>query len=173
METKQLSTGQAALMYGIILGVISVAFSIILYVMDLAYERNWATTVVSVLMIVILIAIGIYQYKISNNGLITLSQALKVGIGVALIGGIFGLIYLAVLTNFIEPNFWDTTFERAKPEMLAQNPKMTPAQVDEIIAMQKKFAWMTYPTILVFNLFIGFVVALITGLIVKKSEDTN
>jgi hypothetical protein len=173
METKKLSTGKAALIYGIILGVISVAFSVILYFMDLAYERNWASSLVSIIMIIILVIIGIVQFKISNSGYITIMESLKVGIGVALIGSILSILYLFILTTVIEPGFWEKSIEMAKPAMQEQYPRMTAEQIDQMIATQKKYYWLTYPTIVIFNLFIGFVVSLITGLIVKKSEDTN
>lgn len=173
METKKLSTGKAALIYGLILGAIGVAFSIILHVMELDYQRSWANTAISILLIIILIVVGIYQFKTSNGGFLSLKEALKVGIGVALVGSIISIIYLLVLTNVIAPEFVDKSFEIAKPAMQEQYPKMTSAQIDDIIATQKKYFWITYPTIVIFNLFIGFVTALITGLALKKTKDTD
>lgn len=44
--------------------------------------------------------------------------------------------------------------------------------MDQSIEMQKKFAWISYPVILIFNLILGFVTCLIGGLIMKK-ENTS
>lgn len=173
METKNTSTGKIALIYGVILGLISIAFSVMLYVMDLAYQRNWAASAVSIVMICALIFIGIYQFRSANEGYLSLPEALKVGIGVALIGSIFSIVYLWVLTTYIEPGFWDKTFELARIEMQENYVNLSSDKIDEIITTQKNYLWLTYPTILIFNIFIGFVMALIIGLILKKSRDTE
>ncbi|WP_340198980.1 DUF4199 domain-containing protein [Ascidiimonas sp. W6] len=173
METKKLSTGKAALIYGLILGAISVAFSIMLYVMDLAYQTSWANTLISLLMIVTLIIVGIIQFRKANGGYLSVMQSLKVGIGVALVGSLLSIAYLLLLTNVIEPDFWDKSFEMAKPAMQEQYPKMTSSQIEDIVNTQKEYVWLTYPTIIIFNLFIGFVVSLIMGFVLKKEEDTD
>jgi thiamine transporter ThiT len=47
---------------------------------------------------------------------------------------------------------------------------MTSEQLDQMVEMQKKFSWVTYPAILIMSLLLGLVVGLVTGLIVKKSK---
>lgn len=171
MENTQPKTGKFALNYGIILGAINVVFSLMLYSMDLEYDQGIAKTIVSILILLGVIILAIVQFKKANNGTLILSQALKVGIGTALVGAIISIIYLLIYFNFIDPQFMEKSAEITKATMMEKNPELSQEQIDNMLAMQKKFFWLTYPTIIVFNLFVGFIVSLITGLAIKKSPS--
>ena len=60
--------------------------------------------------------------------------------------------------------------EIAKPKAMAQNPNMTEEQWEQGVEMQKSFAWIQYPVILIMNTVLGLILGLITGLILKKSK---
>ena len=170
MEQQPPKTGKFALNYGIILGAISVAFGIILYSMDMHLERNWTVGAVGILIMASIIAMGILAYKKANGALLSLGQALKVGMGIALIGAIISVIYQYVLVNFIDVDAIDKIMELQKAQF-AENSKLTPEQIDQQIEMSKKFFWVGYPIILIVNLFFGFIISLIAGLIMKKTES--
>ncbi|UOB17341.1 DUF4199 domain-containing protein [Abyssalbus ytuae] len=171
MENIEPKTGKFALNYGLLLGGITIVFSLMLFMMDMHYERSTATTIVNIAVMIAVICLAIYQFKKSNEGYLSLAQALKVGIGVALVAAVIGIIYMLIFTSLIEPEFWDKSFEMAKAVMAEQNPELTSDQINNAIEMQKKFLWLTYPFILLFNLFAGFVVSLIAGLAMKKSKS--
>ncbi|MGS0524106.1 DUF4199 domain-containing protein [Zobellia nedashkovskayae] len=99
-----------------------------------------------------------------------MSEALKVGAGVALIAGILGILYFYVFSSYVEPEYMDKMYEIAKQEALVDNPKLTEEEIDKGIEMQKSFSWMSYPIILIMNILIGLVVGVITGLILKKEK---
>lgn len=61
-------------------------------------------------------------------------------------------------------------YEIGKQQALANNPELTEEQIDQGIEMQKKFAWISYPVILILNVIIGLVVGLIAGLILRKQK---
>ena len=171
MEDQSPKTGKFALNYGVLLAGITIAFSLMLYFMDMHYDRSFVTTAISIAAMIIIICIGIYQFKKSNAGYLSLSEALKVGIGVALVSAIIGILYMILFSNVIEPGFVDKSFEISKGIMAEENPNMTSEQINSAIETQKKFYWVTYPFILLFNIFIGFVVSLIAGFAMKKSES--
>ncbi|TRZ43681.1 DUF4199 domain-containing protein [Robertkochia solimangrovi] len=170
MENLQPSTGKYALKFGIILAVAGIAFSLLLHFNDLQYSQSWANSLVSTLMLIIILVLAIYQFKKDNGGYLSLSQALKVGIGAAMIAGIISVIYLMLYVNVIEPEFMDRTAEITK-STLQQNPDLTPEQIETALKNQKEYFWITYPIVLIFNLFLGFVFSLITGLIMKKEKS--
>ncbi len=60
--------------------------------------------------------------------------------------------------------------ELAKVKTFEDNPKMTEEQWTQGVEMQKKFAWITYPVILIFNIIIGLIVGLVSGLVMKKQN---
>ena len=64
----------------------------------------------------------------------------------------------------------DKMYEIGKVKAMADNPQLTEEQIDQGIEMQKSFAWVTYPIILIINIVIGLVFGLIGGLIMKKQK---
>ncbi|WP_225901846.1 DUF4199 domain-containing protein [Zobellia barbeyronii] len=170
MEESKAETGKFAFNYGLLVGGIGIAFGIMLYTMDMHYERGLAVQGTQTLILVVGIVLGIYQFKKSNLNYLTISEALKVGAGVALIAGILGILYFYVFSSYVEPEYMDKMYEIAKQEALVDNPKLTEEEIDKGIEMQKSFSWMSYPIILIMNILIGLVVGVITGLILKKEK---
>jgi hypothetical protein len=170
MEENQPKTGKFALNYGVLLGVVSVVFGLMLFSLDMHYDQGWAIRSVSLALSLAAILFGISQFKKANEGFLNISQALKLGTGIALIAGIIGLIYFFVLSNVIEPDYMDKMYEIGKVKAMADNPQLTEEQIDQGIEMQKSFAWVTYPIILIINIVIGLVFGLIGGLIMKKQK---
>ncbi|MUH37791.1 DUF4199 domain-containing protein [Zobellia amurskyensis] len=170
MENSQADTGKFSLNYGLIVGAVGIAFGFMLYTMDMHYERGLAVQGTQTLILVVGIVLGIFQFKKANFNFLTISEALKVGAGVALIAGILGILYFYVFSNYVEPEYMDNMYEIGKQQALESNPKLTEEQIDQGIEMQKSFAWMSYPLILIINIVIGLIVGLITGLVLKKDK---
>ena len=170
MEEQQPKTGKFALNYGLILGLISVVFGVMLYTQKMHYERNTGIIVISIVIMAAIIFVGVNAFKKANGGDLSISEALKVAVGIAVIGAVISLAYQFVLTNYIEPDFMDKAIEMAKPEAMAQNPNMTEEQWEQGVEMQKSFAWLQYPIGLIINCVLGLILGLVTGLILKKSK---
>ncbi|EIJ37221.1 hypothetical protein JoomaDRAFT_0161 [Galbibacter orientalis DSM 19592] len=171
MENTQPTTGKFAIRFGLILGGIGIIFSLMLYFMDMQYDQGMGKQIVSTVFLVAIIALAIFQFKKANGGYLTLGEALKTGIGTALIGAVITVIYLLLYVNVIDPDFSTKIADIARAGMIENNPELTQEQIDTAVEMQQKFFWVTYPIIFIFNIFIGFIVSLITGLILKKSEN--
>ncbi|UJH67698.1 DUF4199 domain-containing protein [Allomuricauda sp. SCSIO 65647] len=170
MEEQQPKTGKYALNYGLILGLISVVFSVFLYLQKAHYEQNWAVTGIGFLIMVVVVAIAVKNFRKANGDFLSIAQALKIGTGAAVIAGIIGIIYFLIQSNLIEPDFMEKATAIAKEKTFAQNPNITEEQWQQGVEMRKKFAWLTYPIILIFNTIMGLVAGLIAGLIFKKAK---
>lgn len=170
MEENQPKTGKFALNFGLLFGLISVVFGVMLYSMDLHYERGMAVQGISFLLMAAAIILGIFQFRNANGGFLSLSEALKIGAGVALIGGIIGIIYFFMLSNYLEPDYMDKMYEIGKQQAMADNPKLTEEQIDQGIEMQKSMSWLFYPIGLIINILAGLFFGLIGGLILKKQK---
>lgn len=170
MEENQPKTGKIALMFGLLTGGVGIIFAIMLFTMEMQYERGVAVQGVQIAILAAGIILAVAQFKKTNSGYLNISQALKVGAGVALIAGIAGLLWFFVFSNLIEPDFMDKSMELAKVKTFEDNPKMTEEQWKQGVEMQKKFAWITYPVILIFNIIIGLIVGLVSGLVMKKQN---
>ena len=160
------------LQYGLIYGVISVAFSIMLFIMDMHYQggslQNWTGFIIMIGSI----TFAQIAYRKLNDGYLNLSEAIKIGLGVTLIGILIALVYGWFQATILDPNQIEKATEFAINQAIDQNPEMT----DEMVAMTREWIeWGSSPVIssafaLGFGLLFGLIVSLITGLIFKKSK---
>ena len=171
MENQQPKTGKFALNYGLLLGAIGIVYSLMKYFMDLQYQQTAADWIISILLILGILTLSIYQYKKTNHGFLKLSQAIKLGLGVALVGALVSIVYLIIYFNVIDPNFMENSEGVARASIVENNPDFTNEQINNALEMREKFFWIVYPYVIIFNLLVGLVVSLIAGLIMKKSPS--
>ena len=172
MEDQQKPTNKIALNYGIYLGLASILVGVIRYAIGMQYEQDMAFGILSFALMIVIVVLGIKKYKEVNGGFMSLGQGIKTGIGITLIGAVIGILYFIIFMNYIEPDFMATKMEMARETML-ENPKFTEEMVDQQIEMQKKFSTplMIAAFGLLWNLFVGFVVSLISSAIMQKKEN--
>lgn len=171
MENQQMPTKKIALNYGLILGFLSILQSVALYALGKTYDRDWYTQLIGIIIMAVIIFLGIKEYRKNNNGLLSLGQGLKTGVGIALIGAIISVIYTFIFANFIEPGFIDQIVELQRQQFL-ENPNMTDELIETMSERTKNYFWpFTIGMILIFSLFIGFVVSLIVSLVMKKTDE--
>ncbi|MGB0896839.1 MAG: DUF4199 domain-containing protein [Flavobacteriaceae bacterium] len=174
MENNTNSTKNIALNYGLTLGFTTILISVITYIMDMPLETGWISGLLGIVVMIALIVLGIKKYKTGNGGFISLSQALKVGIAIALIGGIIGSIYQLVFLSYIDPEYLSRVQELQIEQALENNPEMSNEQIQMMREMGSKFSspWISFAGALIGNLLFGFIFSLIGGLILKKNEDS-
>ena len=169
----QASSKSIILNYGLYLGLATVIMSLIKYAMGALYVQEYYTGVLGFIFIIAFIVLGIKKYKTNNGGFLSFGQAVKIGIGIAMIGGVISVIYLYLLSNFIEPDFAVNTIE-AQKIMLADSFGMTEGQIEEATKSSlDNFNLSLIGGSLIGSLFIGGIVSLIAGAIMKKTEEDN
>lgn len=174
METTAAATSKKIILNtGLLLGLASVALSVILYILNMHTERNIITQLLGLAILLFFVVYGISQYKKANGQLLSLSQALKVGVGVALIGSIISVIYTLIFMYVIEPNFMEQMAEIQRTAMLESNPDMTEEQVKNAMAMVQKFnsPGIISAFVIIVSLFFAFIFSLIAGLIMKNDRS--
>ena len=172
MENQKITTVKTALNFGLILGGISLVYSLMLFFLDMHYQRETATSLIGYTLLIGLVLWAIMHFKKNNDGYISLSEALKTGVGTALISAIIVCIYTIVMIQYLDPEFLDKSIEYQKQKILQENPEISVESVNKMFGMQKKFSgpFIISGFIIIFNLFFGFIISLIVGLIVKKSK---
>ncbi len=171
MEENQPKTGKFSLNYGLILGLVLVVFSVMLYTMDAHTSRDPANQVISIVIMVGIISWGIFNFRKANSGYLSLSQALKLGAGIALISGIIAIIYTAFLSNVLDPEFAVKVAEIQKAADEAAG-ELTTQQIQQRYNGTIDFFWISYPFILIFNILLGLVIGLLAGLVLKKQKPS-
>ncbi len=171
MEMVKPNTGKFALTYGGILGALSIIFALMLYSLDMHYQGGMMVLAVSLILTIALIVLGMIQFKKANNGYMSFAQALKIGVGIGLVGGIIGILFNQLMAGVIDPDMMDKamTYQRAQ---LLETTKMTPEQVDAQMEMGKKFTTPSMQIVfgLIYSVVISFIFSLIPALILKRSE---
>ncbi|MEB8329453.1 DUF4199 domain-containing protein [Flavobacteriaceae bacterium KMM 6897] len=174
MEENKPNTGKIALNFGLILGGLSIVFAMMLYSLDMHYQGGMLVLGVSVILMIAVIVLGMLQFKKANNGFMTLGQGLKVGLGIAIVGGVIGILFNQVMAGIIDPEMMEKAMEYQKG-VLMETTKLTSDQIDAQLEMGKKFSTPSMQIVfgLVYSLVAGFIFSLIPALILKKQETNQ
>ena len=172
METQKNTTAKTALNFGLILGGINVVYGLMLYSLEMHYQGETATSLIGYALLIGVIFWAIKHFKKTNKGYISLSEALKTGVGTALISALIFSIYTIVVIQYLDPEFIDKSIEYQKQKLIQEKPEIPLEDVNKMFEMQKEFSgpFIISGFILILNLFFVFLISLIVGLIVKKSK---
>lgn len=170
MDTKT-NSRNIIINYGLILGAASVITSVTLYTLNKHLEESWTIFMISMFTMILIIVFAIKKFKLINNGFLTFGEAIKIGVGVAVIGAIIGIIYQQIFQNFIEPDFLNQKLEIARDKMLDSG--LDDDVVDNQLEMAKKFQTplITSAIGIAISAFLGFVFSAVSGAIMQKKED--
>ncbi len=172
MENVKPSAKKFILNYGLILGTLSVLLGATMYATNNHLAPHWSFSLVGFIIIIGIIIYGVHSYKKENNGYLTIGEALKIGIGIALIGGIIGGIWSLLLANVIEPDYMEKAIELQREKTLESFPDMTEEQLEQGLELSRKLSSpvITFAIGIIGNLFLGFVISLIGGAVMQKKE---
>lgn len=172
MEDQNLELKNHILQYGSILGGISVVFGLMLYSLDMHYQNDTNATIVSLVITIGVIAFAQFNYRKDNQGFMSLSQGIKIGLGMAAISGIINVLYFLVLSNVIDPEMMNKATEMGMNEFLDQNPEASEELIEQVKDMQENFTGpvISSSMIIIFSLLTGLVVSLVTGLFLKRNR---
>ncbi|MDG1058347.1 MAG: DUF4199 domain-containing protein [Flavobacteriaceae bacterium] len=172
MENQNLELKKYILQYGALLGGISVVFGLMLFSLEMHYQNETSTTLVSIAITIGVIAFAQYSYRKDNEGFMSLSQGIKMGLCMAAISGLINVAYFLVLSNVLDPEMMNKALQMGMDQFLEQNPEASQDMINQVESMQEKFSGpiMTSSFIIVLNLFSGLIISVITGLIFSKSR---
>ena len=154
------------------MGGISVVFGLMLFSLEMHYQNETSTTLVSIAITIGVIAFAQYSYRKDNEGFMSLSQGIKMGLGMAAISGLINVAYFLLLSNVLDPEMMNKALQMGMDQFLEQNPEASQDMINQVESMQEKFSGpiMTSSFIIVLNLFSGLIISVITGLIFSKSR---
>jgi Na+-transporting NADH:ubiquinone oxidoreductase subunit NqrE len=175
MENQKDAIKKIAFNYGIIWGLLSIVLSVIAYVTDDYIERPMWLTIAGLAIMAGIIVYGLKAFKTENEGYLSVSEALKVGLAISLIAAIIGAIYNYIFITVIEPDYVIQMLEFSTEQMVIQNPDMTQEQMDMATGITEKMMTPSIMTAMgiIIPLFLGFITSLIAGLIMKVNRPEN
>jgi len=174
METK-LSISKFSLNPGLMLGGILILISVITYVLGLnPVDNSWIGWVSYTAM-----AFAFFYYQKTyrdnfNDGFLSLGEAVKIGVTIAVVAGILTAIYNVIFMLYIEPDYIDKMLLKIEEQMLDANPDMPQAQIDMALAMSKKTMspMISIPLGIIGSAVSGLILSLATGFFTKKNNPS-
>lgn len=168
---NQVNSKNIIINYGLILGGISIIMNLIMYATNNHLAPHWSISLIGFIALIALIVLGVKKFKESNNNYLTFGQALKVGVGIAIVSALLVSIYNYVFMTVIEPTYMDQVMELQSQTLIEQG--YTDDQIEATQEMGKKLSgpFITSAFTIIGAAFLGFVISAITGAIMKKTED--
>ena len=158
--------------YGSILGLISITFGFIIFFLDLHYAQENSISLVNYGIKIVVLITALLDYRKIGNGLLSLDDSIKMGMGVFLISAIYVSVYTIILVNFLDPETLTKSLEVTEMKILEEYPEISEDQLDQILSFQEKYStpFVIITVLIILSLISGFFSSLILGLILKKSR---
>ena len=172
MENQKPTAGKFALNYGVILGVLMIAIGVVTYVTGMALEGQQWPNIIYYIAFPVVIMYAISQYKKANANTLSLGDAIKVGLSIAVISAIVYLIYGLLFNYVIDPEFMGQMMEVQRDKLL-ENPNMTQEAVDQSMKMMEMrinpFVGSAFWVAM--SAFFGLIYSLIGGVVMKTKSN--
>jgi hypothetical protein len=171
MEEKTPSAGQSALIYALLLSGAMIVIHLILYLVDMQTET--VGIVISVVVIIAGIVLVQLDYKKKLGGFISYGQAVKIAFLSMLFAGFVMAAYTFVYHSYINTSeLQETKLERIQE---IYNNEMDAESEATAINM---IEYMVNPvsaaiSAIISNALFGIIIALITGIFIKKDENVS
>ena len=170
MKIKKKSPGEFGIDFGLILGAFMIGISGFMYLTDMAFEGHQWPVYIYYIVFPIMIIYCISKFKKQNLGLLSVSEAIKTGIIVALISALIYVLYIFVFNSLIDPGYNEKIIEFSTNEIAKSD-----APVEVIEDRIKMIEFFTDPINaslfwVAMSLFFGLIYSLIGGLAMKKTE---
>ncbi len=169
MENKNTSLFVNALIWGAIVGLVSVVYSVILYMLD--QTLNTVLGYLGFIIIIAGLAIAMKSYRDNVlDGILPFGKAFGFGVLIVLISAVVTGIYGYLLYTVIDPDLMGKVMDVQTEKMLERG--LSEDQVEQALEVSKRFmkpAFM-FITGLITSLLVGVVLSLIIAAIFKKEE---
>lgn len=167
---NQANSKQTIINYGLMAGGTAISISLISYAMGKSVRPGLLLSTLSFIAPFVLMVLGIKKFKTSNQGFLAWGEAVKVGVGIALIWGVLTLSFQYVLENIIAPELIEQKLELVRETLEAWGKDDD--FIDEQVAKQENQnpIFGLSMGMLLFA-FLGFVVSAIAGAIMKKTVE--
>jgi len=167
MNSQPPSTMSVALRFGLIMGLFSVAYTVIVIAVGgNPLESDWKGWV-SLAVSAVIVVFAHKNFKDNGDGFMSYGQGLGIAFLSVLISGVISGIFLFVYINFIDTGVMEDLMQKTSQKMEEQG--QSEEAIEMALSFTKKFFWAFYAFGLVFgSLIIGLVISIFTQ---KKNPE--
>ncbi len=159
-----------ALIYGAIVGFVSILFGVIFYIMDMT-TKSWVTWVTSLITLVVLIYCLIAYRKEYLGGFASYGQILLMAVMIGVVSTILSTIYTYILMGVIDPDLIDK-LRLVQEEKILSNPRIPESAHESVMARLDKSFNLKRMLIMgaIFGPVMNAIIGLIAAAFIKKEE---
>jgi hypothetical protein len=167
---KTANVWKANLVNGLILGLLGVVYTLVLWFLDLTFNKNLGYIFILVEVVILFFLVKSYRDNYMH-GMITYGQALGAGVIIFLYATIISSIFSYLLYAVIDPGLMAKGLAAQEQGFLDRG--MTQEQVDAALKVAAKMMKpaISMPIGLVVNMFFGLIVSLIVAAFVRKEGN--
>jgi hypothetical protein len=161
-ETPTLTTRQVGVRYGVIYGVISIAYFIILMMSNIDMSQGFGRWGGSIIAIVVVFLAQKY-FKENGDGFMTYGQGVGIGFWIGLLASVISSIFTYIYAKFIDTGFIKMIREKAITDMEANG--QSDAQIDAAMPYVEMFT--SAEALLLMGLFFGILTLVVIAVIIS------
>ncbi|MGQ8335208.1 DUF4199 domain-containing protein [Sunxiuqinia sp. A32] len=184
MEQKSTSMLKPAMNAGIILAIVSILFSVIVWITKLIENMgifgSFVIMLVSLVITVVLLIVFTKRYRdINLGGQITFKDAFLFGLFIVVLSTVITSLYNYIFHNFIDPGYQERvmTSMQDKVYQMMSSKGVPEAQIEETLnqmaAQEKPTPLQLLRQSVIFGLIGGSIMSLISSAIIKKNINNE
>jgi hypothetical protein len=173
MEENKKSPTQAAMLYGLILGIVVILFSLVMFLLDV--DRESPINYIVYLFMIIVLYLAMINFRDQQlGGIASYGQMFGLGFKTILFGTIISAIFTYFFVTVIDPGMIDEILMNSEEKML-DNEDLTDEQIDQALLFTERFVANPIAITIwaaAFNLIVGTVLSLIISIFVKREDGS-
>lgn len=175
MDSKRLArflVEKHGLKYGVIGATVNTLFALVLAGLELHYKAGGVNFFLALLTVLVIPIVAVYQLKKTRKGLMTLKDALRLGLTIVLTMAIIDVSFQLIFTHLLEPDFYEKYYEVNREAFFETHsqryPGMTWEQFDMDMQEGKDMFWKPqYTLVFITRFLLGLISSLIMGLLLR------
>ncbi len=162
------STARVALKWGVISGIVSVVFTLILFLTN--QIGNQALGFFPLVFAIVLIVLAMREYRSLNEGYLSFGEGFGVGALVAAIGGLISATFSTIYTTFVDTTFYERLADTMQEQWEKQG--LSDVQIEQASEMTKMFQspGLLFAIGLISSVIGGIILSLIIAAIMRKNR---
>lgn len=169
---NQTNSKNTIINYGLLTGGVSILIGLISYATGNVANPGFLLSALAFIAPIVLIVLGIKKFKSENNGYLSWGQAVKIGVGIAVLWGLLALNFQYILENFIDPSILEQKTEIAR-EALEKWGLDDDVIEQSLEKQQNQNPLLAISMGMLMFAFIGFVISAIAGAVMKKTKEND
>jgi hypothetical protein len=169
------TTKKIIIEYGLVTGITILSFHLMLFFLDAHVEDNMITFLTQFAILFIGLTLGNIAFKKANSSEITGAEVRKIGTGISLITAIILVLYMFILANILDPDYWYkyTEFQYNYYSDMFPESFANISLSEYIEQTEPRNSTFGYPSEIIITILLGFIYSVILGFIIRTKKIFN